>query len=65
MGTDMTFCVNPDCPYHKICDQSAKRLKGKRGVYSFANLGGICRKYVYHLVEQTEKGKERMMKECR
>lgn len=46
---DKTYCVNPDCPYTD-CEDSARRLKGQDGYASFANFGGVCRKYISWLV---------------
>lgn len=43
------YCTNPDCPYTD-CNQSILTLKGepdKKKQVSTANLGGICRRYVY------------------
>lgn len=45
MATDMTYCVNPDCAYYKGCDRSVTSMPNRRGVYSFANLGGQCSRY--------------------
>lgn len=47
---DITYCLNADCPY-KDCERNAERLKGQHGIASFANFGGVCRKYLYYLIE--------------
>lgn len=43
-----TYCDNKDCPY-KDCDIHISRLKGKREIYTFANLGGVCARYIRYV----------------
>lgn len=43
-----TYCDNKDCPY-KDCDIHISHLKGRRGVYTFANLGGVCERYIRYV----------------
>lgn len=51
---DMIYCVNADCPY-KDCTKSILSLKDypdKKKMVSTANLGGICRRYVYWVAKE-------------
>lgn len=53
---DMIYCVNADCPY-KDCSRSILTLKDypdKRKMANTANLGGICRRYVYWVASKAE-----------
>lgn len=52
---DRIYCVNRECPY-KDCN---RRLFVKTGseaerMVSTANLGGICRRYVYWVANKAE-----------
>ena len=51
---DKIYCVNGKCPY-KDCNRSALTLKNepdKSKKVNTANLGGICRRYVYWVANQ-------------
>ena len=50
---DITYCFNPDCPY-RDCEESARQLEGQSGEASFANFGGVCRRYISYLVSKGE-----------
>ena len=53
---DMIYCVNADCP-HKDCNRSANQFESdpdKRRMINTANLGGICRRYVYWVASKAE-----------
>lgn len=41
----MTYCNSTVCPYTD-CERHPEQLKGQVGVRSFANLEGVCRKYI-------------------
>ena len=51
---DMIYCVNESCPY-KDCNRSANQFErepDKRRMINTANLGGICRRYVYWVAKE-------------
>ena len=53
---DMIYCVNESCPY-KDCNRSANQFErepDKRRMINTANLGGICRRYVYWVASKAE-----------
>lgn len=53
---DKIYCVNEKCPY-KDCNRSILTLKDypdKRKTVNTANLGGICRRYVYWVIKELE-----------
>lgn len=58
MANDTTFCVNPDCPYYKICERSVKAIKAKHGMFSFANLGGQCPKFAKWNADKSEENRK-------
>jgi len=58
MVSDTTFCVKPDCPYYDtVCEWSARRIKAKRGMFSFANLSGQCHRYAVFQANKREEEK--------
>ena len=53
------YCNNADCPY-KDCNQSVrafKKAKDKTKTIRVGNLGGICRRYIYWIVNEVEMGR--------
>lgn len=49
MANDTAYCINKDCPY-KDCDRHISHLEGKTGTYTFANLDGVCKRYIRYLM---------------
>ena len=55
MVRDITYCSNDDCPFTD-CIRHLSQLKGEKEsvIISLANFGGVCRKYLYHLIGECE-----------
>lgn len=51
------YCMCNTCPF-RDCDKHASRLRGmEKGQYvRVANLGGTCRRYLDHLLDEVKKG---------
>ena len=58
---DITYCDNTDCPFTK-CERHPSKInkacRDGKGYVSVANYGGVCRKYIGHLVDEAERGAE-------
>ena len=57
MGNQKTYCVNGNCPFKK-CDkhlQQLKKAKDKSEYVKVASLDGVCRDYLYHLLNLISK----------
>lgn len=58
---DITYCDNKDCPFKK-CERHFSKIneaaRNGKGYVSVANYGGVCRKYISHLVDEVERGAE-------
>lgn len=52
---DVSYCDNTDCPYED-CARHWKKLRNFEGtaVVSISALAGVCRKYLYWVLEQCE-----------
>lgn len=54
-STDITYCVNPSCPFSDCFRHYHHAPRGT--MVSMANFGGICRTYINHLLEEIENGR--------
>ena len=60
MNNQKTYCVNSDCPFKK-CDkhlQQLKKIKDKSGYVKVASLDGVCKDYLYYLLDLVSKEKD-------
>ena len=52
--SDITYCLNPDCPF-KDCERHSDNAP--RGVVvSLSYMAGTCRRYIGYLVDKVERG---------
>ena len=51
MVRDITYCANESCPFHD-CIRHLEQLRGEKEslIISLSNFGGVCRRYICHLV---------------
>lgn len=51
------YCCNNNCPF-KDCDKHLNNVRNlaKQTVISVANLDGVCKRYISHLVDIVLKG---------
>ncbi len=51
MVRDITYCANESCPFSD-CLRNLEQLRGENGsvIISLADFGGVCRRYLGHLV---------------
>jgi hypothetical protein len=54
-STDITYCVNPSCPFSDCFRHHSHAPHGI--MVSMSNFGGICRSYIHHLLEEIEHGR--------
>lgn len=52
--TDITYCVNPSCPFSDCFRHYSHAPRGT--MVSMAQFGGVCRSYIHHLLEEIEHG---------
>ena len=59
MTRDISYCATADCPYTD-CLRHLKQLEGEPSgtIISLSNFGGICRKYIAHLVGEASDNAE-------
>ena len=55
--SDITYCVNSDCPFKNCERHLSKNIKGK-GYVSVANFDGVCRRYISYLADEITQQKE-------
>lgn len=59
MMADITYCANAQCPFNDCERHLSKASEAAifgRGYVSMANLDGVCKRYIRHLVDEAEKG---------
>lgn len=49
----MTYCANNECPF-KDCDKHPIQLKGQSGERWFANLDGVCERYISYIYDEVK-----------
>lgn len=51
---DITYCLNSSCPFtdcEKHCSKIREAALNAKGYISVSDFGGVCRRYIWNLVE--------------